>query len=60
MSWGEQFGLTEEEKGKEKQRETVTQNVLSTVNSYKVKLLVSSPSLGSGNSHKKTFRTSNR
>ena len=39
----EQFGLTEEEKGRGKPKEFVTKGVLTSVNSQNVKLLVSSP-----------------
>ena len=46
----EQFGLTEEERGQEKQKESVTKGVLTSVKSQEVKLLVSSPRLVSGNS----------
>ena len=43
-------GLTEEEKGREKQKESVTKGVLTSVKSQEVKLLVSSPRQVSGNS----------
>ena len=46
----EQIDLTEEEKGKERQKESVTKNVLSTANYYEVKLLVSPRNVASGNS----------
>ena len=41
----EHFGLTEEDKGQEKQKESVTKGVLTCVKSQEVKLLVSSPRL---------------
>ena len=44
------FGLTEEEKGQEKQKESVTKGVLTSVKSHEEKLLVSSPRQVSGNS----------
>ena len=46
----EPVGLTEEEKGQDKQKESVTKGVLTSVKSQEVKLLVSSPRLVSGNS----------
>ena len=49
-NWCEQFGLTEEEKGQEKQRESMTKGVLTCVKSQEVKLLVSPQKLVSGNS----------
>ena len=58
-NWCEQFGRTEEEKGQEKQKESVTKDVLTCVKSQEVKLLVSlqnkylEPVCG------KTIRTSN-
>ena len=47
-NWCEQFRMTEEER--EKKKESVTKGVLSSVNSYEVKLLVSPPKLVPGNS----------
>ena len=44
-----QFGLTEEEKGQEKPKESVTKDVLTCVKSQDVKLLVSPPKQASGN-----------
>ena len=41
--WCEQFGFIEEEKGQEKQKESVTKGVLTSVKSQEVKLLVSFP-----------------
>ena len=49
-NWCEPFGLTEEENGQEKQKESVTKGVLTSVKSQEVKLLVSSPRPVSGNS----------
>ena len=49
-NWREQFGLTEEEKGQENLKESVTKGVLTSVKSQEVKILVSSPSLVSRNS----------
>ena len=49
-SWCEQVGLTEDEKGQEKQKESVTKGVLTSVKSQEVKLLVSSPRPVSGSS----------
>ena len=50
-NWCEQFGLTEEEKGQEKQKESVTKGVLTSVKLQEVKLImVSSPRPTSGNS----------
>ena len=49
-NWCEQFGLTEGEKEQEKQKESVTKGVLTSVKSQEVKLLVSSLRLVSGNS----------
>ena len=46
----EQFGLTEKETGQDKQKESVTRGVLTSVKSQEVKLLVSSPRQVSGNS----------
>ena len=48
-NWCVQFGLTEDKKGEERQKESVTKGVFSNVNSYEVKLLVSSPRRVSGN-----------
>ena len=45
--------------GQEKQKESVSKGVLTSVKSQQVKLLVSSPRLVSGNSLQETFRTSN-
>ena len=42
-SWCEQVCMTEEGKGQEKQKESVTKGVLKSVKSKEVKLLVSSP-----------------
>ena len=44
-NWCEQFGLTEEAKGQEKQKESVSKGVLTCVKSPDVKLLVSLPTL---------------
>ena len=55
----EQFGLTEEEKGQEKQKESVTKGVLTSVKSQEVKLLVSLQNLHLETACKKTFMTSN-
>ena len=49
-NWCEHFGSTEEEKGQEKHKESVTKGVLTSVKSQEVKLLVSSPRQVSGNS----------
>ena len=49
-TWCEQFGLTEEEKGKGKQQESVTKGVSTYVKSQEVKLLVSPPIPACGNS----------
>ena len=49
-NWCEQFGLTVEEKEQEKQKESVTKGVLTSMKSQEVKILVSSPRLVSGNS----------
>ena len=49
-NWCEQVGLTEEEKGQEKQKGAVTKGVPTSVKSQEVKLWVSSPRLASGNS----------
>ena len=48
-NWCEQFGLTEEEKGKEKQKESVAKVVSTYVKSQEVKLLVSPPKRACGN-----------
>ena len=58
-NWCEHFGLTEEEKGQQKQKESVTKGVLTSVKSQGVKLWVASPRLVSGSSLRETFRTSN-
>ena len=55
-NWCEQFGLTEEEKGQEKQQESVTKGVLTSVKSQEVKLLVSSPRLVFGKSLRENIR----
>ena len=60
-NWCEQFGWTEEEKEQERplgRKESVTKGVLSSVNSQEVKLLVSSPSLASGNSSRRNIQDS--
>ena len=49
-NWCEQFGLTEEENGKEMPKESVTKDVLTCVKSQEVKLLVSPAKPASGNS----------
>ena len=48
-SWREQFGLTNEEKGREKLR-CVNKNVWTSVNSQEVQLVVSPLKMASGNS----------
>ena len=56
-TWCEQFGLAEEEKVQEKQKEFVTKGALTSVKSQEVKLLVSPPKLVSGSRLRgKTFR----
>ena len=49
-NWCEQFGLTEKEEGKERQKESVIKGVLTSVKSQEVKLLVSRPKRVSGSS----------
>ena len=55
-NWCEQFGLTEEEKGQEKQKESVTKGVLTCVKSQEVKLLVFPPKLVSVNSSRENIQ----
>ena len=59
-NWCEQFGLTEEEAGKERQKESVIKGVLTSVKSQEVKLLVSRPKRVSGSSLREKNRTSSR
>ena len=48
-NWCEQFGLTEEEKGRDKLR-SMNKTVLTSVKSHEVQLLLSPPKMASGNS----------
>ena len=59
-NWCEQFGLTEKEAGKERQKESVIKGVLTSVKSQEVKLLVSRPKRVSGSSLREKIRTSSR
>ena len=59
-NWCEQFGLTEKEAGKERQKESVIKGVLTSVKSQEVKLLVSRPKRVSGSSLREKITTSSR